>query len=408
MSVRVPLGFRACLLSWTAAAVAMPAGAGVDSVEIIQAATEIPQDQLLDVGIELFDPGLPEGDAHALEEKGIFPDLRRSEARYVPYHLKDTLEGTASWGAVRVIPRGAAGVDVRVSGTIVESNGMNLVLDVAVEDSRGRKWLEKRYKGDADPAAYYDEDGSHNVADPYQALYNLIANDMLQDRLRLDAEEVADIRTLSELDFAVDLVPAAFGDYLEASRKGRVSARKLPAADDPMMLRVDKVRERDDLFVDTLNEHYADFSLRMRGPYDSWRHFSYEEQLELQQIRRAARMRMILGAFMIVGGVVQGGNVGDVAMVGGTLVVGSAIQKAQEGKIHRDALQELASSFDAEMTPVLVEVEGQTLKLEGSAEAQFAEWRRLLGEIFASETGLPADPDTVVDPSASPSAADHL
>ena len=91
-------------------------------------------------------------------------------------------------------------------------------------------------------------------------------------------------------------------------------------------------------------------------------------------------------------------------MVGGTLVVGSAIQKAQEGKIHRDALQELAFSFDAEMSPVLVEVEGQTLKLEGSAEAQFAEWRRLLGEIFASETGLPADPDAGGSP-ASPSGA---
>jgi hypothetical protein len=393
MKPRLPLGVRACLVSCAALVLAIPVGAGVDSVEIVQAQTEIPQDQLLDVGIEVFDPGVPEGDPHALEEKGVFPDLRRSEARYIPFHLKDTLESTASWGAVRVIPRGAAGVDVRVSGRIVESNGMNLVLDVTVADSRGRTWLEKRYKGNADPAAYDEEDASHDVADPYQALYNTIANDMLADRLRLDSEDIADIRTLSELDFAAELVPSAFGGYLDVSRKGRVSARKLPAEDDPMMLRVDKVRERDDLFVDTLNEYYADFCLRMDGPYDSWRHFSYEEQLELQQIRRAARMRMFLGAFMIVGGMVQGGNVGDVAMVGGTLVVGSAIQKAQEGKIHRDALQELAYSFDAEMAPVLVDVEGQTLKLEGSAEAQFAEWRRLLGEIFASETGLPADPD---------------
>ena len=58
------------------------------------------------------------------------------------------------------------------------------------------------------------------------------------------------------------------------------------------------------------------------------------------------------------------------------------------------ALQELAASFDSEIAPVLVEVEGRTLKLEGSAETQFAEWRRLLREIFAAETGFPLDPDT--------------
>jgi len=398
MSLRLSTGVRACLLSWTVAVVAMPAGAGVDSVEIVQAQTEVPQDQLLDVGIEIFDPGLPEGDPSSLEEKGIFPDVRRSEARYIPFHLKDTLESSASWGAVRVIPRGASGVDLRVSGRIVESNGMKLVLDVAVQDSRGRTWIEKRYEGEADPRAYYDEDGAYDIADPYQGLYNVIANDMLVDRLRLDAKEIADIRALSEIDFAADLVPSAFGDYVKVGRKGKVSINKLPAHGDPMMARVLEVRERDYLFVDTLNEHYADFCLRMAGPYDSWRHFSYEEQLELQEIRRKARMRILLGALLVIGGVAQGGNVGDVAAVGGTLVVASGIQKAQEGKIHRDALQELASSFDAEMTPVLVEVEGQTLKLEGSAEAQFAEWRRLLGEIFTSETGLPADPDAVGSP----------
>ena len=44
--------------------------------------------------------------------------------------------------------------------------------------------------------------------------------------------------------------------------------------------------------------------------------------------------------------------------------------------------------------PVLIEVEGRTVKLEGSAETQFGEWRRLLREIFAAETGFPLDPDT--------------
>jgi hypothetical protein len=65
----------------------------------------------------------------------------------------------------------------------------------------------------------------------------------------------------------------------------------------------------------------------------------------------------------------------------------------KEAKIHRDALHELAQSFEAEMSPLLVEIEGQTMRLEGSAEGQYASWRKLLHEIFLNETGLPPDPN---------------
>jgi hypothetical protein len=36
----------------------------------------------------------------------------------------------------------------------------------------------------------------------------------------------------------------------------------------------------------------------------------------------------------------------------------------------------------------VVEVEGETHELTGSAEAQYAQWRALLKRIYASETGL--------------------
>ena len=35
-----------------------------------------------------------------------------------------------------------------------------------------------------------------------------------------------------------------------------------------------------------------------------------------------------------------------------------------------------------------LEVEGQTRRLTGTAEEKYIEWRRLLREIFAEETGL--------------------
>ena len=85
----------------------------------------------------------------------------------------------------------------------------------------------------------------------------------------------------------------------------------------------------------------------------------------------------------------------DAAVIGGVLTVNQAIQTAKEGKIHKAAIKELGASVDAEIAPMLVEVEGRTLRLEGSAQAQYAEWRRLLAEIFREETGLgPEPPET--------------
>jgi len=375
-------------------------------VEAIQAEVEIPEDQLLDVGIHLFGPGLPEDDESALEEKGIYPDVRKSEARWIPFHLKDTLERTANWGAVRVVPKNAGDVDILVSGEILESTGLELAVNVHIEDVRGKVWRDKRYKGEADPRAYAEDEGAREIADPFQEIYNRIANDMVEFYGKLDPEDIREIREIARLKFAAGLVPSAFGDYLETNRKGRVKIEKLPARDDPMVTRVAKIRERDYMFVDTLNEYYADFQLRMVGPYESWRQWSYEEQVNLRQIRRASRMRMIFGALMIVGGAYAGGDLGDAAVIGGALVTTAAIKKRQEAKIHVEALKELAASFEAEIAPVLVDVEGQTLQLEGSAETQFSEWRRMLARIFATETGIPADPDAS-EPVASTAGASN-
>ena len=37
---------------------------------------------------------------------------------------------------------------------------------------------------------------------------------------------------------------------------------------------------------------------------------------------------------------------------------------------------------------MVVDVEGRTLQLHGTAEEQYREWRRLLKELYENETGL--------------------
>ena len=59
-------------------------------------------------------------------------------------------------------------------------------------------------------------------------------------------------------------------------------------------------------------------------------------------------------------------------------------------KIHEQDLDELAQGFNNEVQPTVLEVRGKVFMLSGTLDAQYQEWRDILREIFALETGLPA------------------
>ena len=111
----------------------------VQRIAAQKATTEIPENELLDVAVRLFDPNVPQ-DPKEQEEQMVFPDVRNAESRYIPVEIRDTLEGTGQWGQVRVLPRDGTNMDVYVDGRIVKSDGRELELDVTVSDSSGRTW----------------------------------------------------------------------------------------------------------------------------------------------------------------------------------------------------------------------------------------------------------------------------
>ena len=90
-------------------------------VPLNKAVTELTEDQLLDVWVELFNPGeLPEDEDEAM---GLSMDIREAEARYLPEQLRATMERTGYWGDVRVVPQDNSGGELLVRGTILESHG---------------------------------------------------------------------------------------------------------------------------------------------------------------------------------------------------------------------------------------------------------------------------------------------
>jgi len=377
----------------------------------IQASSEIPAAQLLDVGVHLFDENVP-ADEKVREKERIFPDVRKAEARYFAMQLRNTLEGTGQWGQVRVIPADANALDVRVGGKILESNGMLLRLHARVEDASGRLWFEKDYQQDADTRSY--KDGAGKSRDPFQNLYVNLANDLLAYRQTLAGADLENIRRVSELRFANDLAPYAFQSYLANDKKtGLYRVVRLPSQEDPMLLRMDRIRERDYALLDTVNEHYSLFADNMSESYTNWRRYSYAELEAEDDAQRSAITRKLLGAAAIVGGLVLGTQsntyvghaAGTAAVFGGAYAVKSGFDKGAEVKMHSESLKQLGESFQAEVQPMVVEVEGRTLQLRGTAEEQFQEWRRLLKELYESETGLPVAAPVTPNSGSSPAQA---
>jgi hypothetical protein len=370
-----------------------------ESVELVRTDREIPAAQLLDVGVLLFDPGVKEGDGDP--KSLVFPEVRRAEARYMPYHLKTTLEASGQWGSVWVLPEKSDTVDVLVSARIDQSDGLDARLRVAAWDATGREWFNKSYDVKVPEKAYsrYREAGQ----DPYQTLYNQIANDLLEARTRLAERDLQAIRAVAELRYAADLAPTAFEGYLARDRKGFYSIARLPAADDPMLARMRAVREREYAVVDTLNEYYANLYFELGKPYEDWRRVSREETLKYQDLRRSAMMRYLLGGAALLGAVLYEGAGGDntavtmIGVMGGFEGIKAGLGKSAEAGVARQGIEEQGRSLEAEAEPLVVEVEGQTRRLTGSAEEKFREWRRLLKEIYDKETGLPPPAESPAD-----------
>ncbi len=383
--------------------------AGDRYVEADLAQGELPEERLLDVAIDLLSPSIDDRDREALAEKGIQPSVRKAEARYIPIHLRNTLQSTGQWGAVRVVPGGLDWAGLNVVGTIEKSNGKDLIISINAWDATGREWLDEDYRGKARMLTYAAE--TVDSLDPFQSVYNQIANDLVKARSKRKTKDLIRIQEVAELRFAAEFAPDTFGPYLKADKKSRYKVARLPAPNDPMMLRLELIRERDDMFVDTLNEYYSDFFARMDKPYDDWRANSYTEQAAYDSLNKSGNLKKILGIAAIAAGIFvpadsrAAADAKTIAMIAGTAAVQSGFKDAEDSKIHKAALEELAESFGADVSELVVDVDGRIIELKGSAEEQFQQWRALLREIAFADVALPVDINVTAAPAPPAEAA---
>ena len=344
---------------------------------------------LLDVGVLPFDAGLDEVDD---DDETVLAEIRNAEAGYMATYLAGTIQRTAAWGAVRVLPGSDVIIDVTVAGKILHSDGERLELKVSVRDVSGREWFSKEYEEIVGKYSY--EKRRELKQEPFQGIYNRVANDMLVYQRKLSDQRLKELRTLSEIRFAREFSPRAFESYLATNRKGELELVGLPPENDPQLQRIRKIRDRDYLFVDTIQEYYDTFSRRMELPYHEWRANSYSEILAVRELKRQSRNRTIAGVASIIGGIAAQTSdsratraAGAVAIGGGGLLVKSGLSKRDEVQMHVEALVELGQSLEAEIEPQVIDLEDRTITLTGNVHTQYEQWKELLDELHRAERG---------------------
>jgi len=308
----------------------------------------------LNISIAMFDPGIPE-DRSTHRALDIFPRVRKIEALYLPFVLRNVLSSQRQWGAIRVVPDSDVAAELLIGGTIVRSDGDVLVLHIRAVDARGRVWLDRVFSGATDNQGIYDE----------------IANALSAARINLGGKALTDIVEISLLRYAQLLAPAAFDAYLLRNPDDTFTIKRLPASNDPMVERIERIRGVEYVFTDAVDAKFQELSADVETVYDLWR----EYRRKYNQFQREESLRVQTSKSDAQRGSYEG-----------------MLERYEHYKWDRQAAEEQekwAVGFENEMGPTITAIEERVAELEGWVEERYSEWQRILAELFELETALP-------------------
>ena len=341
--------------------VSQPVNAAVDkitSTTLIPLNTPsraMPESALLDIGVSRLNDGLELTD----EDDTVFPEIRFAEATYFSNQLAKILEKSGAWGA----------------------------------DSSGATWISKQYKQTVGKYAY--DRRLKSLADPFHNLFVRIANDLLAYREKLPDQSAEKLRQLSELRFAQQFAPEAFEAYVAKKRDGTLTIERLPARDDSILRRVQKIRDRDYLYIDSMQDYYDEFSQRMHLPYQDFRRASFDSVVKARQLKKKGNNTLIAGVGAVLAGIYgrsqattrMTNDAGIATAAVGGYVIKSGLEMKQKAAAYNESVAEMGISLEAEIAPRVIELEDQTITLTGSVQAQYLQWQQLLQKIYQQERG---------------------
>lgn len=321
----------------------------------------------LNVTIPVFDTGVP-SDPSVFRELQIFPRIREAEAKLLPFLLREALVESGQWGAVRVATKPEAAAELQVSGTILRSDGDWLDLHIVAIDATGRTWLDKTFSGEASEVTVTRQ-GEKGTPE-FRAMYDEIGAELAAARDRLGGATVANIKGTSLMRYAVELAPSAFGDYLEQTKDGTWRLLRLPARDDPMLMRIELIRNTEFLITDTVDTKYKELNADISRTYRVWRGYRRKfVEYQEEDVRFAQA------------------NDSD-APRGSWEAIKHQYDAYKYERITAQEQDRLAVAFNNEVTSTVDAMETRVAELEGWVEQGYLEWRSLLEDLHEVESRM--------------------
>ena len=347
----------------------------VGNVTLIQAIQVTSANALLEVGVQVFGTAQKEVGEYEIGD-WVFDEIIEKETQFLPHLLKNTLVDSRQWGAIRVIPESDPSLDLIVAGEIVQSDGETLELQIRAFDSSGREWLNKTYADQSIPEEYPESTrftldntfDAINFVDPFQDIYNRIANDLVVVRTDLGEQTLADLNLVTDMLYAADLSPNNFSGAIKENEDGLLVVDRLPALDDPMMARVADMKYRHHLFIDTVDEYYQTLYQDIQPAYVLWRRYSIDQITEIETSQAEASRS-------------------DYGRSSGFLSLSQRYDRFKWSKIFEREFNDLAAGFNNELAPAFLELNSQVHGLTGTMEQQYREWRGILRRLFELENG---------------------
>ena len=347
----------------------------VGDVNLIQAIQAPSANALLEIGVQVFGTAQKEAEEYEIGD-WVFDEIIRKETQFLPHLLKNTLVDSRQWGAIRVIPDRDPSLDLIVEGEIVQSDGETLELQIRAFDSSGREWLNKTYADQSIQEEYPESTrftldntfDAINFVDPFQDIYNRIANDLVAVRTNLGEQTLRDLNLVTDMLYAGDLSPSDFSGAVKENEDGLLVIDRLPSLDDPMMARVADMKYRHHLFIDTVDEYYQTLYEDIQPAYVLWRRYSIDQITEIETSQQEASQS-------------------DYGSSSGFLSLSQRYDRFKWSKIFEREFNDLAAGFNNELAPAFLELNSQVHGLTGTMEQQYREWRGILRRLFELENG---------------------
>ena len=347
----------------------------VGNVPLIQAIQAPSTNALLEVGVQVFSTAQNEAGEYEIGD-WVFDEIIQKETQFLPHLLKNTLVDSRQWGAIRVIPESDPSLDLFVEGQIIQSDGETLELQIRAFDSSGREWLNKTYADQSIQEEYPESTrftldntfDAINFVDPFQDIYNRIANDLVAVRTNLGEQTLDDLNLVTDMLYASDLSPNTFSGAITANEDGLLIVNRQPSLNDPMMARVADMKYRHHLFIDTVDEYYQTLYEDIQPAYVLWRRYSIDQIAEIETSQQEA-------------------NRSDYGGSSGFLSLSQRYDRFKWSKIFEREFNDLAAGFNNELAPAFLELNSQVHGLTGTMEQQYREWRGILRRLFELENG---------------------